>query len=119
VSAILWLVEGDVDTRTREVRARGTKAWTRDRIAPVADWAWGYVEGHLATLTPGERLFRGIHRWAASQYHRERCHALGFVGHRLHDARHHWVVRMVRAGMPLELVARQLGHRDVVMVAKV
>ena len=26
---------------------------------------------------------------------------------------------MVRAGMPLELVARQLGHRDVVMVAKV
>ncbi len=26
---------------------------------------------------------------------------------------------MVRAGMPLELVARQLGHRDVVMVARV
>jgi hypothetical protein len=26
---------------------------------------------------------------------------------------------MVRAGMPLELVARQLGHRDVVMVGKV
>jgi hypothetical protein len=26
---------------------------------------------------------------------------------------------MVRAGMPLELVARQLGHRDIAMVAKV
>lgn len=35
------------------------------------------------------------------------------------DSRHHWAVRMVRAGMPLELVARQLGHRDVVMAAKV
>src|SRR5262245_58867083 len=35
------------------------------------------------------------------------------------DSRHHWAVRMVRAGMPLELVARQLGHKDVVMVARV
>lgn len=51
--------------------------------------------------------------------HRERCRALDLAGYRLHDARHHWAVRMVRAGMPLELVARQLGHRDVVMVAKV
>jgi hypothetical protein len=70
-------------------------------------------------LTPGERLFRGIHRWAASGAHRERVRALGLVDYRLHDRRHHWAVRMVRAGMPLELVARQLGHRDVVMVAKV
>jgi Phage integrase family len=68
---------------------------------------------------PGERLFRGIHRWAAGDAHRQRLHALGLLDYRLHDSRHHWAVRMVRAGMPLELVARQLGHRDVVMVAKV
>jgi hypothetical protein len=36
-----------------------------------------------------------------------------------HDARHHWAVRMARAGAPFELIARQLGHRDVAMVAKV
>jgi hypothetical protein len=60
-----------------------------------------------------------MHRWAASEYHRERCRALGLLGYHLHDARHHWAVRMVRAGMPLEVVARQLGHPDVVMVAKV
>ncbi len=119
VSAILSIVESDIDVRRREVRARGTKAWTRDRIARIADWAWPFVEAHLATLTPGERLFRGVTRWAASDAHRERCRVLGFDGYRLHDARHHWAVRMVRAGMPLELVARQLGHRDVVMVAKV
>ena len=119
VSAILSLIETDVDPTRRQLRARGTKAWTRDRIARVADWAWPHVAAHLATLTPGERLFRGLNRWAAGDVHRDRLHALGLVGYRLHDSRHHWAVRMVRAGMPLELVARQLGHRDVVMVAKV
>ena len=44
---------------------------------------------------------------------------LGLEGYRLHDARHHWAVRMARAGAPFELIARQLGHRDVAMVAKV
>ncbi len=119
VSAILSLIETDVDCAHRQLRARGTKAWSRDRIARVADWAWGYVTAHLATLMPGERLFRGLSRWHAGDAHRERCGALGLLGYRLHDARHHWAVRMVRAGMPLELVARQLGHVDVVMVARV
>ena len=44
---------------------------------------------------------------------------MGLAGYRLHDARHHWAVRMARAGAPFELIARQLGHRDVAMVAKV
>jgi integrase len=48
-----------------------------------------------------------------------RLRALGLEGYRLHDARHHWAVRMARAGAPIELIARQLGHRDVAMVAKV
>jgi hypothetical protein len=30
--------------------------------------------------------------------------------HRLHAARHFYVIRAVRAGTPFELVARQLGH---------
>lgn len=58
-------------------------------------------------------------RWQVSQVHRERLRAIDLEGFRLHDARHHWAVRMARAGAPFELVARQLGHRDVTMVAKV
>jgi len=119
ISAILALVDADVDTRAREVRARGTKAWNRDRIARVADWAWPHVTAHLATLLPGERLFRGITANAALHVHSERLRVLGLPHHRLHDARHHWTVRMVRAGMPLELVSRQLGHRDAAMVLKI
>jgi len=117
VSAILALVESDVDHQRREIRARGEKFWTRDRIARVADWAWPIVEAHWRSVLPGERLFRGVDRWEAGDFHRERLRALGVPHHTLHDSRHHWAVRMVRAGMPLELVARQLGHKDVVMVA--
>ena len=51
--------------------------------------------------------------------HRERPRALGLEGYRLHDGRHHWSLRLARAGAPFELIARQLGHRDVAMVAKV
>jgi integrase len=101
------------------VAQRGTKAWTRDGIARVADWAWPYVEAHWRRALPGERLFRGLHRWGTSDAHREQLRVLNLPHHRLHDARHHWAVRMVRAGMFLELIARQLGHRDVAMVAKV
>jgi integrase len=119
VSAILSLVESDVEVSIRQVRARGTKAWTRDRLTRVAEWAWPYLEAHLKKILPGERVFRGVDRWAASDYHRERLRALGLVGYRLHDARHHWAVRMARAGAPFELIARQLGHKDVAMVAKV
>jgi hypothetical protein len=42
---------------------RGTKAHTRDRVVRVAEWAWPYLELHLSTLTPAERLFRGLDRW--------------------------------------------------------
>lgn len=98
ISAILVLVDADVDAASRRVRARGTKAWTRDRIARVADWAWPHVEEHLRTVLPGERVFRGVDRWQAGNYHRDRLRALGLTGYRLHDARHHWAVRMARAG---------------------
>lgn len=39
--------------------------------------------------------------------------------HRLHDARHFWAIRAIRAGTPYELVARQLGHASIQMVARV
>jgi integrase len=119
ISAILALVDADIDAEARQVRGRGTKAWTRDRLARVADWAWPFVAAHLRSVRPGERVFRGVDRWQAAHEHRERLRALGLLGYRLHDSRHHWAVRMARTGAPFELIARQLGHRDVAMVAKV
>ena len=37
----------------------------------------------------------------------------------MRDQRHTYAVRAIRAGTPGELVARQLGHRDAVLVHKV
>src|SRR5437588_12011934 len=81
--------------------------------------AWPYLEEHLGTLTPGERLFRGLDRWAVGAAHRDRLKALGLPHHRLHDARHFYAIRAVRAGTPYDLVGRQLGHADVQMVARI
>ncbi len=119
VSAILAGIETDVSYPARAVRARGTKAWNRDRLAYIADWAWPFVERHLARLLPGERIFRGINRWKASDYHRERLRAFGLPPLRLHDCRHHWAVENLRTGVPVELLARQLGHHDATIVLKV
>ena len=85
----------------------------------MADWAWPIVAEHRAEVLPGQRVFLGLDRWALGEAHRQRLRVLGLSGYRLHDARHHWTVRMARAGAPFELIARQLGHRDVAMVAKV
>jgi integrase len=117
ISAALTCVESDVDVQRREVRARGTKAHTRDRVVRVAEWAWPYLEKHLDSVLPGERLFRALDRKTIGDVHRARLVALGIPHHRVHDSRHFYAIRAVRAGTPYELVARQLGHADVQMVA--
>ena len=108
-----------MNAKRREVRARGTKAHSRDRVVRVAEWAWPYFEQHVDSLTPGERLFRGLDRWLVGDVHRHRLEALGLPHHRVHDARHFYAIRAVRAGTPYELVARQLGHADIQMVARI
>jgi hypothetical protein len=75
------------------------------------------LEQHLKTLMSGDRLFRDIDRKTAGDVHRALLAALGIPHHRMHDSRHFYAIRAVRAGTPYELVARQLGHADVQMVA--
>jgi len=105
VSPALACVESDVDVERREVRARGTKAHTRDRVVRVAEWAWAFVERHLETLTPGERLFRGLDRWQVGDAHRARLTALGLPHHRVHDSGHFYAIRA--AGRPLTSDGKQ------------
>ena len=121
ISAALRVKRSDVDKLAKTVRAHGTKTHARDRTAYIAEWAWPYVERHMATLTPGALLFPGVDRWRASDEHRAACKALGetFEDYRLHDARHTYAVRAIKAGAPFEHVAAQLGHADTTMVVKV
>jgi len=119
VSVALGLKRRDVDPLRREIRARGTKTRTRDRIAKVAEWAWPMIEKHISLLTPNAQLFPGINRWTASDKHREACVALEIEDYQLKDSRHTYAVRAIRAGAAFEVVARQLGHVDTTMVVKV
>lgn len=126
LSVALTLERRHVDSTSREIRAAGTKTYNRDRICLVAEWAWPYVERLCRGKLPAARLFEGISRWTASDVHRDTLVALGLRakgadvdGLRLHDARHHWAVRMIRAGTPIEVVSRQLGHKDGTLALKV
>jgi integrase len=120
VSVAVQLKRRDVDSTRREIRAAGTKTHARDRIARVAQWAWPYVERHIAALHPDAPLFPpGVDRWAAREMHADACKALGIANYRQQDHRHSWAVRALRAGTPVELVSRHLGHANAVLVLKV
>lgn len=126
VSVALDLRRRDVSVTDKLLRAAGTKTHNRDRVARVADWAWPYLAERLSGRLPDARLFAGIRdRWMAGDAHAAARDALvakgrtAFAGYTMRDARHTWAVRAVRSGWPLEAVARQLGHKDGVLVMKV
>lgn len=125
VSVALCLRRRDVNHDKREIRARGTKTYSRDRIVRVADWAWEYVEGLTAGKLPDALLFDRVpERWRPGKVHRKAIAALVeefpvYKGYTMRDARHTYAVRAIRAGTPAELVAQQMGHANWVLVGKV
>ncbi|MDX2261523.1 MAG: tyrosine-type recombinase/integrase [Gemmatimonadales bacterium] len=118
LGVVVELERGDIDTEKWTIHARGTKNIWRDRVVGIEDWAIPYLREHIRLLTPGARIFPGMNRWTASDVHRKVCKELGIPDYQLRDARHTYAVRMIRTGMPAEMVARQLGHVDPTMVTK-
>ncbi len=119
ISVALALHARDVDTARREIRAAGTKTHARDRIVRVAEWAWPYVAKHMALLTPNAPIFPHRDRWRAQDHHQAAYRTLGIEDYRIHDQRHSYAVRAARAGTPAELIARQLGHANAILVLKI
>jgi len=124
VSDALPIIRSDIDASTHEVRAWGTKNENRDRVAMIADWAWPIVWAWAKDIHPDARVFPEWSRWRVSDWHRQcigegRKDTHGNVvvkglnlprKHPLKNARHHWAVRMLRAGVAVRLVSDQLGH---------
>lgn len=127
ITPMLELVRRDVNERHREIFVRGTKNGGRERWVRVAEWAWPTVAGMLTGKRPGERLFdlAVINRFNHWRAHTAAVTALVtagemvFAGYTPRDSRHTFAVRLVRAGVPLEVVATQLGHKDSTMVSRV
>lgn len=110
ISVALALRVDDVSGDRREVRAAGTKAHKRDRVARIADWALPIVREYLTDKLPGAHLWPGWNRWSPRDVHQATTQALGLRYITLYNARHHWAVRQLRAGAPVRVVQFQLGH---------
>jgi integrase len=119
VTTALDLRRRDVDLQAREIRARGTKAHNRDRIASIASWSLPWITRLVADKLPDAPLFPKMDRWRANKKHAAVAKELELRVLRVHDARHHWAVRQLRAGVPIELVSRQLGHANAVMALRI
>lgn len=105
------LTRADFNEKTHEVRGAGTKTHTRDRIALIADWAWPRVARYLKGFLPNVPLFP-CHPDTISDWHLETVRDLKLPEYPLHNARHHWAVRQLRAGTPIAVVQLQLGHAN-------
>jgi integrase len=107
------------DTMYAEVRAPGTKEHTRDRICLVAEWAWKELKDYMraldtgrlvGTTDPNALLWPGMHRTSPDHAHLKALRALRLPEYPLYNSRHHWAATRLRAGMPLPIVQKQLGH---------
>lgn len=128
ISVMLGLAKSDINADTKEIRAPGTKAHTRDRVVRVDDWAWSRLWPYASELKDSDTLFGDTNRWTASDWHRatigdgEKASAnqYGIYGEhvglklrkriKMYAARHAWAARHLRAGVPVEVVQKQLGH---------
>jgi integrase len=125
VSVAIALTRSDLDVLTKQIRAAGTKAHTRDRMCLVAEWAWPILWEHARHALPAASLFPTYwSRHTVSDWHRQtvgngtkdRHGAVATPGlnlrdrHPLHCARDHWAVRALRVGTPIAVVQAQLGH---------
>lgn len=102
----------DVDPTTQEVRAPGTKFHTRDRVCRIDSWAWSHLWSHAHAILAPARLFPAD--WTRHHVHDWHTAALKGLGittiYKPYASRHAWAARWLRAGTPIEVVQKQLGH---------
>jgi hypothetical protein len=128
-----------VSTLFRELTATGM------RRSELVFCKWGYVEGarillptskndepkevHLNTFAqqvlasipqggPEDRIFPDIAPDAVTKAFQRLCKALGIVDIRLHDLRHTFATWLRQNGVELDVIASQLGHRDLRMTKR-
>jgi integrase len=119
IGAALALRKRDLIPEHRAIRAPGTKNFQRDRVARVRAFAWPAIEQHARGLLPAAKLFEGISYYMAREAHVAACTAAEIIaGYTLHSARHSFSVQLRQEGVPFELIASNLGHKDTSEVQK-
>lgn len=119
ISAALSLRKRDLIPEHRAIRAPGTKNFQRDRVARVRAFAWSAIEQHARELLPAAKLFEGVTYYMAREVHVAACKAAEIeASYTLHSARHSFAVQLRQEGVPFELIASNLGHKDTSEVQK-
>jgi integrase len=80
-----------------------------------------FAQQVLASIPQGEpedRLFPDVTPEAVSMAFHRVCEALGIVDIRLHDLRHTFGTWLRQQGVELDVIASQLGHRDLRMTKR-
>lgn len=125
IAAALTVRRRDIDESNRTVHVHGTKNTWRDRPVWVEDWAWTYIMAAAKGKLPDAPLFVCADGTPATYYGARVAHlaamkALNLTsGYRIHDARHSFAVRCMKARIDPQIIANNLGHRDATMVLKV
>ncbi|MDX2061295.1 MAG: tyrosine-type recombinase/integrase [Gemmatimonadales bacterium] len=115
----------DLDEKDRTVHIRGTKNAWRDRPVFVEDWAWPYLDKAAKDKLPDALLFMDEGGRPASYYGARSAHKTALAAAQLdatytmHDARHSFAVRCIKAGIDPQLIASNLGHQDATMVLRI
>jgi len=86
----------------------------------VPSWAAEAVITHVGETNAGgtDPVF-SIPRRSVQSEHNRACGLAGIVGgYTIHDHKHTAAVALARAGMPLPILQRQLGHKNIAMTMK-
>lgn len=110
------LTVGDI----RNDRALVVDAKSRER-RPVhlPLWVLEALQQHIEDkgFSSGDALFT-IGRRTVQREHDRACHLAGIMGYTVHDHRHTFAVALARAGLPLPVLQRQLGHKTITTTMK-
>lgn len=109
LTALAW---GDVDETGSRFRIKDGKTTAARRWVAVPEWLM--VE--VAETCPREdrtterRVFQGFLPSSAKNVMRQACKAAGIVHRHPHDFRHRYASVKIAEGVPVTIVAAQLGH---------
>ena len=97
----------------------GSKTEDGVRTVYVPPWAAKALHEHIrqGDLSETDRLFT-LKRRGVQTEHDRACAESGIHEYTIHDHRHTAAVALARAGMPLHLLQKQLGHKHIEMTMK-
>jgi integrase len=117
--AVIGLRRRDVDLTAMTIRAHGHKNAWRNRVDRITEgWVVGIIAEYVKAFSPNALLFEGLDPYTPVREHVAACEAVGIQRSTIHDHRHSYAVNALKRGVPLHVVAHQLGHKDTTLVQR-